>query len=109
LHKKWRGENNYSFIILFLTELAPPIFSYYNIHKMTSRDDLLKRGFTPKGIGGEYIITKDTTTIIVVLDKHEHIEIYHDERLTEAHPIDHIGHVDEVCYCHGFRYEIPKI
>lgn len=94
---------------MFLTGLAPPIFPYHNIHKMTSRDDLLKRGFTPNGLSGEYTISKGYTTIIVILDRHEHIELYNDGRLVEAHPIDHVGHVDEVCYSHGFRYEIPKI
>jgi len=70
--------------------------------------ELIDRGFIPKGLSGEYILSQDKTTIIVILGRYEQIEIYTDGCLQEAHPIDHVRHVDEICYIHGFKYKIPS-
>ncbi len=67
-----------------------------------------ERGFNPRGIGGEYLFTKDYKTIIVILGRYDSIEIYEYGRLQAAMPINSIYNVDEICYQHGIFYNIPE-
>ena len=71
-------------------------------------EQLKQRGFTPKGLGGEYLLTKDYKTIIVILGRYDSIEIYEYGRLQAAMPINSIYHVDEICYQHGIFYNVPE-
>ena len=69
---------------------------------------LKERGFTPKGISGEWNLSKDYKTITVILGRYDSIEIYEYGRLQAAMPINSIFHVDEICYQHGIYFNIKN-
>ena len=65
---------------------------------MVKAEELKERGFTSKGISGEWILNKEYSTFIVILGRYESIEVYQDGNLRSAVPVNSIHQVDEVIY-----------
>ncbi len=65
---------------------------------MVKAEELKERGFTSKGISGEWILNKEYSTFIVILGRYESIEVYKNGNMQSSFPVNSIHHIDEVIY-----------